>query len=148
MAPLIDDPAFSFRRYGGYQETSPETPTYNCVAWAAGQTDAWWWPDAFGVAYWPADVPREESRHAFIKLFEKLGYSLCDSSEYERGFEKIALFENRSVPTHAARMLIEGPLKGSWTSKLGQGIDMAHKLDAVAGSLYGAVVVLMRRPHP
>jgi hypothetical protein len=28
----------------GYVETSPATRRYNCIAWAAGHTEAWWCP--------------------------------------------------------------------------------------------------------
>ena len=34
----------------GYFVTSPATPEYNCIAWAAGETDRWWWPDPMGVS--------------------------------------------------------------------------------------------------
>ena len=37
----------------GYQVTSPPDPVYNCIAWAAGRTDEWWWPDVGGFEFWP-----------------------------------------------------------------------------------------------
>ena len=27
---------------GNYAVTSPSTPEYNCIAWAAGDTETWW----------------------------------------------------------------------------------------------------------
>jgi hypothetical protein len=35
----------------GYKITSPDTTDYNCIAWAAGSTEEWWWPDAKGQDY-------------------------------------------------------------------------------------------------
>jgi hypothetical protein len=36
-----------------YQITSPRDEVYNCIAWAAGVTNDWWWPDKAGQGYWP-----------------------------------------------------------------------------------------------
>src|SRR5262249_6606580 len=41
-----------------YRVTSPADDAYNCLAWAAAESDRWWWPDALGGYYWPAGVPR------------------------------------------------------------------------------------------
>jgi hypothetical protein len=30
-----------------HRETSPATAAYNCVAWAAGDTDHWWRPGVY-----------------------------------------------------------------------------------------------------
>jgi hypothetical protein len=40
----------------GYHVTSPETPKYNCIAWAAGKDDKWWWPDKNNQYYWPLET--------------------------------------------------------------------------------------------
>ena len=40
-----------------FEITSPRTVAYNCIAWAAGETQRKWWPDKMGVAYWPRGVP-------------------------------------------------------------------------------------------
>ena len=40
----------------GYAVTSPPAVEYNCIGWAAGEDDRWWWPDPAGVSYWPAGV--------------------------------------------------------------------------------------------
>jgi hypothetical protein len=44
-----------------YTITSPEARTYNCVAWALGETTDWWWPGDPGCTFWPAGIPREET---------------------------------------------------------------------------------------
>ena len=35
----------------GYAVTSPPAAAYNCIAWAAGVADSWWWPDPLGVNF-------------------------------------------------------------------------------------------------
>ncbi|HEY7428267.1 MAG TPA: hypothetical protein VH682_28795 [Gemmataceae bacterium] len=37
-----------FPRLNGtaYRITSPASDVYNCIAWAAGETNRWWWPVA------------------------------------------------------------------------------------------------------
>jgi hypothetical protein len=127
---------------GNHRKTSPATPTYNCIAWAAGDDGRWWWPDDFFIGYWPDDAPREVTLSAFIRAYETLGYSGCDDNSLERGFEKVAIYAIGSVPTHAARQL-KG---GRWTSKLGKAEDIEHELGAIEGRMYGKVVVYMRRP--
>jgi len=147
MAIAPDDPDFSFEAHGGFQTTSNATPDYNCIAWAAGRSDKWWWPDAGHKAYWPRGVPRSATVDSFTKAFSLLGYSPCGTDDsFEGGFEKVAIFAKNGVPTHAARQLVAGPHAGSWTSKLGRGIDVAHHLHGAAGVLYGTVILVMRRP--
>jgi len=125
---------------GNYEITSPHTPRYNCIAWAAGQDHVWWWPDG---PYWPDGVDRDDSVQAFVRAFSTLGYEVCDSNKQEIGWEKIAVFADfAGATTHAARQLPDG----RWTSKLGKGWDIAHELSGVCGLRYGKVVQLMRRP--
>jgi hypothetical protein len=123
-----------------YRETSPADRTYNCVAWAVGVIDAWWWPIL--ERYWPPGVQRDESLAAFLALFETLGYALSASDALEPGVEKVALYAVGDAPTHVARQLPSG----QWTSKLGRGIDIEHTSpDALAGGTYGEVVAILSR---
>ena len=72
--------------------TSPRDSDYNCIAWAAGQS-AWWWPGRDAKReYWPAGVPRERTRDAFVAAFASLGYAVCEDEGLEAGYEKVALF--------------------------------------------------------
>ena len=78
----------------------------------------------------------------FIEAFATLGFSQCDAVEYEKGFEKVAIYVDTSgKPTHAARQLSSG----LWTSKLGNLQDIEHEIDGVSGDLYGSVAVIMKR---
>ena len=125
----------------GYAITSPSTPNYNCIAWAAGETRRFWWPHA--QAYWPPGVPRELTIDAFVRAFATLGYFPCDTTKNEAGIEKVALYAIGDEPQHAARQLESG----TWTSKLGNHVDVEHPLDAVAGDQYGRVVGVLQRPR-
>lgn len=44
-------------RGADYRVTSPPDETYNCIAWAAGDTTNCWWPADPDIAEWPAAVP-------------------------------------------------------------------------------------------
>ena len=127
---------------GEYQVTSPADPVYNCIAWAAGESDRWWWPDPLGVFFWPASVPREETLDAFVAAFASLGYSPTGDAAVEAETDKVAIFANSGVPTHTARQLPNG----NWTSKLGQAVDIEHLLSGLSGAIYGRVVVILKRP--
>ena len=136
--------AFAALTVAGYAVTSPTDDEYNCIAWAVGEQDNWWWPDMLRVAYWPAGIVREETIEAFIAAFGTVGFEVCDNAELEAGYEKIALFTDaRGLPTHAAKLLPSG----IWASKLGNWEDITHNaLDGVSGRLYGNPVQFLRRP--
>jgi hypothetical protein len=123
-----------------YRETSPESWAYNCIAWAVGVVDSWWWPVA--GRFWPPDVPRAETLDAFLAVFAALGYLPGATQEWDSSFEKVALYALGNTPTHAARQLPGG----WWTSKLGPAVDIEHATpDAVAGGVYGEVVAILSR---
>jgi len=125
-----------------YQITSPADDNYNCIAWAAGDITRWWWPGAPERTYWPVGTERILTIDAFRDAFATLGYARTDSEVCEAGVEKVALFATADgTPKHAARQLPEG----TWTSKLGQSPDISHELHALAGALYGSVVLIMKR---
>jgi len=119
-----------------YSVTSSPTPTYNCIAHAAGQDDGWWWPDELApYAHWPEGLDKAETLEAFVLAYGTKGYCISPTQErsLEEGFEKIAIFVDiEGVPTHAARQLADG----SWTSKLGESEDIQHRtLEAMEGAM-------------
>lgn len=127
----------------GYRVTSPRSPDYNCIAWAADEDSRWWEPDPFGLYYWPESSRREFTLEAYVQTFISLGYTPCDSDEMELGFEKIAIYVNpQGIPTHAAKQLSNG----RWTSKLGRSEDIEHSLEGLENSIYGSVAQVLRRP--
>jgi hypothetical protein len=131
-------------RLAGYSVTSPSDRVYNCIAWAAGISDDWWWPDPLGVSTWPDSVAREETIGAFVDAFRSLGYVACDNEKLEPGYEKIALYALSGAPKHAARQLPSG----LWTSKIGELEDLEHTLDGLVGTWYGQVVQILKKPSP
>src|SRR5437868_6154338 len=119
-----------------YQVISPPDESYNCIAWALGDTADCWWPADPDLSPWPEGVPREETLEAFRAAFAASGYVVCDGEELEPGFEKIALFaSHKGVPKHAARQL----RGGRWSSKLGKLELIDHALHDLEGTEYGAV---------
>jgi hypothetical protein len=127
----------------GYRITSPATRTYNCFAWAAGEDDRWWNPlEPNSPYYWPDGVPAELTIAAFIQAYQTLGYEPCESSEFESGFEKIAIYTTPDgEPTHVARQLPNG----KWTSKLGRWEDIEHELEGLTSEMYGSVKQVLKR---
>lgn len=124
-------------RHSPYQITSPRDPSYNCVAWAAGNAQQWWWP---GTSFWPG--PAEETVGCFVSAFQSLGYEVCESRDLEPGFEKVALYCKDGEPQHVSRQVHAG----LWTSKCGKGEDITHTLEGLEGSDYGEVTIILRRP--
>jgi hypothetical protein len=125
-----------------YEVTSPQTHEYNCVAWAAEDTENWWWPSVDD--HWPDGVPLVNTVDNFTLAFQRLGYEVCDDGTFEPQYERVALYANANGPQHMARQLASG----AWTSKLGSEWDIQHPTaHAVEGDAYGEVVVYLRRPR-
>jgi hypothetical protein len=133
--------AFPLLESEGFRETSPATKDYNCIAWAAGQTTQWWWPEENATYFWPESQPRAATLESFHQAFETLGYLSCTGAELEPGYERIAFFVRDGKPTHAARQLPDG----QWTSKLGKYLDIIHTLRGLEGPEYGRVASFMKR---
>ncbi len=123
-----------------HEVTSPRTIKYNCIAWAAHNTDRWWQPGSF----WPIETSREDVGIGnLIAAYQSLGYEECDDGEIEERCEKLAIYGAGLMYTHAARQLPDGRR----TSKLGQLEDITHSTtDVIEGSDYGYVVQYMKRP--
>ena len=148
MGTSIKDPLdyipkiFPNVRASGFKQTSEMTPSYNCIAYAAGDTNRWWEPLALN-RFWPDSAPQEMTIDAYVKAFESVGFQVCDDSAVERGYQKIALYADAmNVPTHAARQLPNG----RWKSKLGKAHDIEHAIDGLQGQTYGHIVLFMKKP--
>lgn len=138
-------PAFPRLSLANCRLTSPADDGYNCIAWAAENSERWWWPDPLHQSYWPAAVPRVVTLDAFVQAFSSLGYNQHSDGALEPGLQKLAIFANaEGKPTHAARQLPDG----WWASKLGSQIDIEHELAAVDGPAYGTAVIMLARPMP
>ena len=129
----------------GYQITSEPDESYNCIAYAAGETNNWWTHFAEGPGYyWPDRASRTDKIESLIEAFSSLGYEPCPDDSLERGFQKVALYAKNGDWTHAA-IQVEG---GDWSSKLGLDEDIRHQSpDSLVGDSYGEVHCIMRRPQ-
>jgi hypothetical protein len=120
--------------------TSPNTSQYNCIAWAAGFSDRWFWPSP--NYYWPAGIPVVATEAAFEAAYKTLGFEKVEMMENDaQTADWIAIFVQGKFVTHASRLLPNG----FWTSKLGPGVDIEHSLNGLEGSEYGTVAFFMKR---
>lgn len=143
--------AFPHLAKDDHEETSPQDHSYNCIAFAAGDTKRWWEPVQLRPGgllppgpkpHWPIGVPRVSTIEAYVAAYQTEGYKVCDVGELEEGFEKVAIYQLGERPTHAARQLPNV----HWTSKLGKAEDIRHAtLHALEDSEYGSPAVFMRR---
>jgi hypothetical protein len=117
----------------------PPTDRFNSIAWAASDTQAWWWPAG---PFWPPNVQQAETVDAFVKAFETLGYRVCADASAESGYEKVAIHTDEDgCPIHAARQLPNG----KWTSKLG-GLELVEYDDVdILIPIYGRIALFMKR---
>ncbi len=119
---------------------SPDTPDYNCIAFAAGDTNNWW----DDVRYWPPGVPQVWSLASLHQAFATIGYVSCGANEsLEVDFEKVAFYADASGrPTHAAWQRSDG----RWKSKLGPQHDVIHGTpNCLESNEYGKPVAYMKR---
>jgi hypothetical protein len=128
---------------GDFEITSDPTEEYNCIAWAAGDTQYFWWPVKAPGVHWPDPAPLKDTREAFIAAFETLDYRVCSDGSLEAGYEKVAFYEDPlGKPKHMARQLPSG----AWTSKLGVGWDIEHpSAEDVQDGIYGSLTIFMKR---
>lgn len=133
-----------------FEITSPQTPNYNCLAWACKYKDRWMQPPSIGtspaldgVSYWPKDAIEGLEIDCLVDAFQKEGFEICDNWQHEENFQKAALYVIDGNWTHASREL----RKGVWTSKLGCSNDIQHGTPySVEGINYGQVYCIMKKP--
>lgn len=112
-----------------------------------GSTVDYIWPSGVLTSdgtVWPEGVPREESVAAFEQMLAIYGFEPCGQDGAEQiGFDKVALYAVNGVrPAHAARMVAGG----SWTSKVGDFVDVSHaEATDVESRAYGRIVGFYRR---
>ena len=136
-------------RRTGYTVTDEASNDYNCFAWSIHRTDFWFAPDPemnkVGKVFWPSEIPREYTLEAFIQAYATFGFTVCDNTELEFGFEKVVIYGNSSTPEHAARQLPNA----RWTSKIGEYEVIEHDLNAFDGGKYfGNIIAILKRPIP
>lgn len=129
-------------RNGGYRVTSKDTEDYNCIAWAAGETDRKWGHPGAPYYFWPDGIPNNQSVDAYKAAYATCGFVECADAVLEAGYVRIAIYAHGNDVQHAARQLSNG----EWTSKLGDGWDIEHvDLNGVESAIYGQPVAFMKR---
>lgn len=139
---LMVETLFPGLAHAPYEVTSPFDPSYNCIAWAAGDNSRWWEPDPMGIYYWPDGVPRTYELSSYQAAFASIGFVSTSSETFSDRAIRVALFAKGNTAKHASRQL--GPER--WTSKLGQDVDISHLLHSLSGEIYGKVALLMAKP--
>ena len=125
-----------------YEVTSPHDPKYNCIAYAAGDVNHFWYDANVRGYYWPPGEPSADTLEGWVRVFAIHGYREADDDSLEPSYEKIAIYAGGQVPEHVARQ----KASGLWTSKMGKGRDIDHAtLIALEGDSYGIVVKIMKR---
>lgn len=125
-----------------YREASPASERYNCVSLAVHTKRRVWWPNEHG--YWPPGCRRTEEVDSFVSAFQKSnGFARCGNGTFEPGVEKIAIFSMNDEVQHVA--LQPTNRGGLWHSKLGDGHDILHELEALEGGDYGDVACFVSR---
>jgi len=125
----------------GFEIVGEPTTEYNCIAYAAGDTGDWWWPDE--TNYWPPWATLDDSSDSLQEAFTGIGYQPCGDGGLEEGYLKVALYADEGKFQHAA---VQMP-NGAWRSKMGEGPVIEHQSpESLAGGMYGNVHCLMRRP--
>ncbi|HEY1397017.1 DUF7689 domain-containing protein [Roseateles sp.] len=131
---------------GDLEITSDRDPKYNCIAWAMGEDERYWWPDQDG--YWPDGVERSVTVQAFIEAFATKGFVPCAGPDPIAGKEIVALYTLNGSPTHAAFL----HHSGKWASKLGAQWDIHHKdlpcIGGNTGARYGDATHYFQRDLP
>jgi len=124
-----------------HKVTSEPTVEYNCIAWAANESDRWW--DVADGYYWPEGAEKSYDTSALVSAFLVQGFRESASASVVPGVEKVAVYSQAGEFTHIARQLPDG----RWASKLGDLEDIEHRtLEALEGSLYGKTTMILERP--
>jgi hypothetical protein len=137
-----------FPHLNDYVITSWNVVTYNCIAFAAGDTTRWW--EALVVPepgfYWPPDALSGEDNgdiEALKRCFAALEYEECGDGELEPGYKKVALY---AIEKESYEHVAIQEANGHWSSKLGDGFDVRHKTaECVCGPRYGKIMGYMKR---
>lgn len=124
-----------------FHVNSPETFSYNCIAWAMGMNDRWVDHELIPWHWWPDGVQRNKSKQALQDAFIALGFEETTNPDYENGYDKVALYANLDGWTHAAKIVDSI----RYHSKFGALNDAFHSGGNTLSIGYGCVYSYMRR---
>lgn len=140
----------AFPNANTFEVVGEPTGRYNCIAAAFDNADKPWWPEPeagrspYSPFYWPKDSQRSNDSDSFdALLIDKAGadvYPWDEEPPYQKGYQKLALFEQDGEPTHLARQLPNG----EWLSKIGRNGLVVHSLENMEHAYYGDVAKFYR----
>ena len=86
----------AFPNLTDYVVTSPKDSSYNCVAFAAGDSSRKWDPGMLPDPgyYWPQGAMKDDDNDdidALRRAFAQIGFEACDNGDLEPGYQKVAL---------------------------------------------------------
>jgi hypothetical protein len=128
---------------------SPADKDYNCHAWGMCETRVRWEPTPDD--YWPPGLKTgliaDYTLDSFVRAYFTVGFRECAGSNFEFGFQKIAIYSELNFgeewPQHTARQTLLGR---GWLSKMGYAEDIRHKsVGDLEGAKYGRVRRYMKR---
>ncbi|RZJ46554.1 MAG: hypothetical protein EOO44_22705, partial [Flavobacterium sp.] len=78
-----------------FKVTSNQDEKYNCIAWANGRSDIFWWPTEHKIdgVFWPIEE-KDLNVSTLIKVFQTRGYTICENGDFDPKFVKVALYVN------------------------------------------------------
>ena len=120
--------------------TSPVDYNYNCLSWALGSSSLLL-EDIKG-AFWPWRNIPDDTPEGWARVCQIHGFDICESTDFVKGYEKIAILQNEDGELHATRQ----DRNGKWKSKLGiMGPDIDHVGLKGLQQTYGAVVFVLEK---
>lgn len=124
-------------------DLSDEDFNYNCLAYALGDQSNWWEPPKSPGQYWPPGFPEDVSVKTVESIIRTHGFTVdATDSKAKLDTDAIAIYAEGNEWTHFAKFS-----SGLWSSKLGEGHDVAGvTLEHLEGLIYGTVVKILRRP--
>ena len=126
-----------------FEFTSEVSYNYNCLSWALSYEDKYL-EDGKGC-YWPWKHISDSTVEGWVQVCEIHGFTTAITSDFQPGYEKIAIFENEEGVSHACRQ----NSVGKWKSKLGAwGPDIDHHALETLEEQYGKVVWLLQKRRP
>ena len=141
VEPSLED-VFPGLRGQSYQITSPRDDRYNCIAFAAGDDQNWWWPDSAGKMHGLQVLLGPRRWRSSAKRSRRWVMSSAATIGWNPAMRKSRCLRWLGLPKHACRQLPNG----RWASKLGRSEDIEHALHDLTGTAYGKVVLFMKRP--
>ena len=140
---FVENRFTSLHEHANFEYTSEVDVNYNCLSWALSQNRVLFENEKWGAWPWK-DIP-DDTADGWARFLERLGYTRCETSDFEPKIEKIAIFENGDKDLHACRQVSAGV----WKSKLGDmGPDIDHTdLDCLK-PVYGEVIFILMKNRP